>query len=198
MVFESREKLLAELEKTSAEARQALESATDEQLLKPWKLSWGERSSPRSPSRPLSHHVPQPPRPPPRTTQRLPPPQRSPRPRTLRPIRRRTVNDKIQARRLGVPNTLRGHWNHRLDGDPRTRYRYGPDRGHFPYGYTGVLFGISSWVLIEFAITGYLLTTLLAAQFLPRARWFFYPLAWFRPLPDSFGSILCFGRKPTA
>ena len=45
----------------------------------------------RTPSRPLSHHVPQPPRPPPRPAQRLPPPQRSPRPRTLRPIRRRTV-----------------------------------------------------------------------------------------------------------
>ncbi len=57
--------------------------------------------------------------------------------------------------------------------------KYGPDRGHYPYGHAGVLFGVSSWVLIEFAITGYLLTTLLAAQFLPRARWFFYPLASF-------------------
>ena len=32
-------------------------------------------------------------------------------------------------------------------------------------------------VLIEFALTGYLITTLLAAQFVPRQRWFFYPSA---------------------
>jgi len=57
--------------------------------------------------------------------------------------------------------------------------QYGPDRGHYAHGYTGLLFGISSVVLIEFALTGYLLTTLLAAQFLPRDRWFFYPLASF-------------------
>jgi hypothetical protein len=57
--------------------------------------------------------------------------------------------------------------------------KYGPDHGHYPHGYTGVLFGISSMVLIEFALTGYLLTTLLAAQFLPRDRWFLYPLASF-------------------
>jgi uncharacterized damage-inducible protein DinB len=44
MVFESREKLLAQLEKTSAEARQALQSATDEQLQTQWKLSWGDKT----------------------------------------------------------------------------------------------------------------------------------------------------------
>jgi hypothetical protein len=53
--------------------------------------------------------------------------------------------------------------------------KFGPDRGHYPLGYTGLLFGISSVVLIEFALTGYLLTTLLAAQFFPRNRWFLYP-----------------------
>ena len=57
--------------------------------------------------------------------------------------------------------------------------KYGPDHGHYPHGYTGVLFGISSVVLIEFALTGYLLTTLLAAQFLHRDRWFLYPLVSF-------------------
>ncbi len=43
MVFESTEKLLAELEKTSTEARKVLESATDEQLQTKWKLSWGDK-----------------------------------------------------------------------------------------------------------------------------------------------------------
>jgi uncharacterized damage-inducible protein DinB len=43
MVFESTEKLLAELEKTSTEARHALESSSDEKLLANWKLSWGEK-----------------------------------------------------------------------------------------------------------------------------------------------------------
>ncbi len=41
LVFESREKLLAQLEETSTEARHALESATDERLQAHWKLSWG-------------------------------------------------------------------------------------------------------------------------------------------------------------
>ena len=57
--------------------------------------------------------------------------------------------------------------------------KYGPDHGHYPHGYTGLLFGISSVVLLEFALTGYLLTTLLASQFLPRDRWFLYPLVSF-------------------
>jgi uncharacterized damage-inducible protein DinB len=43
MVFESREKLLANLEETSTEARHALHSATDERLQAHWKLSWGEK-----------------------------------------------------------------------------------------------------------------------------------------------------------
>jgi uncharacterized damage-inducible protein DinB len=43
MVFESTEKLLADLEETSTAARHALQSATDEQFLTRWKLSWGDR-----------------------------------------------------------------------------------------------------------------------------------------------------------
>ncbi len=43
MVFESTEKLLAELEKTSTEARHALQSASDEHLLTTWKLTWGDK-----------------------------------------------------------------------------------------------------------------------------------------------------------
>src|SRR5271170_6068227 len=43
LVFESREKLLAQLEKTNTEARHALQSATDEHLLTRWKLSWGDK-----------------------------------------------------------------------------------------------------------------------------------------------------------
>ncbi len=43
MVFESTEKLLADLEQTSTEARHALQSATDEHLQANWKLSWGEK-----------------------------------------------------------------------------------------------------------------------------------------------------------
>lgn len=43
LVFESRAKVLAEFEALSAEARQALADATDEQLGQPWRLSWGER-----------------------------------------------------------------------------------------------------------------------------------------------------------
>ena len=43
LVFESREKLLAQLEQTSTEARQALQSASDERLQSHWKLSWGDK-----------------------------------------------------------------------------------------------------------------------------------------------------------
>jgi uncharacterized damage-inducible protein DinB len=43
MVFEGREKLLAQLEETSTEARHALQSASDERLLANWKLSWGDK-----------------------------------------------------------------------------------------------------------------------------------------------------------
>jgi uncharacterized damage-inducible protein DinB len=43
LVFESREKLLAQLEQTSTEARHALQSASDEHLAANWKLSWGEK-----------------------------------------------------------------------------------------------------------------------------------------------------------
>jgi uncharacterized damage-inducible protein DinB len=44
MVFETREKLLANLDETSAAARHALQTATDEQLNTVWKLSWGEKT----------------------------------------------------------------------------------------------------------------------------------------------------------
>ena len=53
--------------------------------------------------------------------------------------------------------------------------QFGPDHSHYPYGYAGVLVGISSVVLIEFAITGYLLTTLLSALFVPRNHRYLYP-----------------------
>jgi uncharacterized damage-inducible protein DinB len=43
LVFENREKLLAQLEQTSTEARQALQSASDEHLQAHWKLSWGDK-----------------------------------------------------------------------------------------------------------------------------------------------------------
>ncbi len=65
--------------------------------------------------------------------------------------------------------------------------QYGPDHGHYSHGYIGLVFGISAMVLIEFALTGYLLTTLLAAQFLPRAQWYSYPLV-------SFGLYLIHSR----
>jgi uncharacterized damage-inducible protein DinB len=51
MVFESREKLLADLDTLAAEARGLLASATDEHLQKHWKLAWGDRTfadAPRS------------------------------------------------------------------------------------------------------------------------------------------------------
>lgn len=43
LVFESREKLLAEFDALAAEARKTLAAATDEQLNQPWKLAWGEK-----------------------------------------------------------------------------------------------------------------------------------------------------------
>lgn len=43
LVFEGRARLLAQLEQTSAETRRALESASDEHLLKKWKLRFGEQ-----------------------------------------------------------------------------------------------------------------------------------------------------------
>jgi hypothetical protein len=53
--------------------------------------------------------------------------------------------------------------------------KYGPDHSHYRYGYAGLLVGISSMVLIEFALTGYLVTTLLSAQFLPHRARYLYP-----------------------
>jgi uncharacterized damage-inducible protein DinB len=49
LVFESREKLLAEFEALAAEARQALAAAGDEQLDQPWTLSWGGKVLTRQP-----------------------------------------------------------------------------------------------------------------------------------------------------
>ncbi len=51
MVFESREKLLADFDAVAAEARAALAKSTDEDLQKNWKLSWGDKTiadAPRS------------------------------------------------------------------------------------------------------------------------------------------------------
>jgi hypothetical protein len=42
-----------------------------------------------------------------------------------------------------------------------------------------LVFGVSAMVLIEFAVTGYLLTTILSALYLPRRHRFLYPLATF-------------------
>ena len=57
------------------------------------------------------------------------------------------------------------------------RIKFGPDHSqyHYPYGWPGVLLGVSGLVLIAFALTGYLLTTLLAALFVPRRRNYVYP-----------------------
>jgi len=57
--------------------------------------------------------------------------------------------------------------------------QYGPDHGHYPYGYAGVLVGISSVVLIEFALTGYVVTTLLSALLIPRLYRYLYPSVCF-------------------
>jgi uncharacterized damage-inducible protein DinB len=43
LVFVSREKLLADFDSCSQEARQALAQTTDEQMGKNWKLSWGPK-----------------------------------------------------------------------------------------------------------------------------------------------------------
>jgi len=51
MVFESREKLLADFDAVAAEARGHLVGASDEHLQKNWKLSWGDKTiadAPRS------------------------------------------------------------------------------------------------------------------------------------------------------
>ncbi len=51
LVFESREKLLADFDALAAEARGHLVSSTDEHLQKNWKLAWGDKviaDAPRS------------------------------------------------------------------------------------------------------------------------------------------------------
>ena len=57
LVFESREKLLAEFDALAAEARQALAGATEAQLDGRWKLSWGERVLAEAPRAVLFHGV---------------------------------------------------------------------------------------------------------------------------------------------
>lgn len=49
LVFESREKLLAEFEALAAEARQTLATTGEDQLDQPWTLSWGEKVLARQP-----------------------------------------------------------------------------------------------------------------------------------------------------
>jgi len=51
LVFESREKLLADFDALAAEARANLAASTDEQLEQTWKISWGDKviaDAPRS------------------------------------------------------------------------------------------------------------------------------------------------------
>jgi uncharacterized damage-inducible protein DinB len=51
LAFESREKLLADFDSLSAEARSALASSSDEHLQKNWKMVWGDKviaDAPRS------------------------------------------------------------------------------------------------------------------------------------------------------
>jgi uncharacterized damage-inducible protein DinB len=51
LVFESREKLLADFDALAAETRSHLASATDEQLKQNWRLAWGDKvivDAPRS------------------------------------------------------------------------------------------------------------------------------------------------------
>jgi hypothetical protein len=61
------------------------------------------------------------------------------------------------------------------------RITFGPDhsQGHYPYGWPGALVGMSGMVLIAFALTGYLLTTLLAALFVPHRQKYTYPVVCF-------------------
>lgn len=42
--------------------------------------------------------------------------------------------------------------------------------------YVGTFFLLSFFVLICFGVTGYVVTTLLAALYVPRGRWYLYPL----------------------
>jgi uncharacterized damage-inducible protein DinB len=51
LVFESREKLLADFDALAAEARAALTNSSDDHLQKNWKMSWGDKviaDAPRS------------------------------------------------------------------------------------------------------------------------------------------------------
>lgn len=59
------------------------------------------------------------------------------------------------------------------------RVQNGTDHGHYPYGYAGALIGISIMVLIEFMITGFIVTTLLSALLLPHSHRYFYPAVSF-------------------
>ncbi len=57
LVFESREKLLADFDALAAEARRILAGATEAQLEERWKLSWGERVLAEAPRAVLFHGV---------------------------------------------------------------------------------------------------------------------------------------------
>ena len=55
MVFESREKVLADFDALTAEARTLLAAATDEQLAQQWSMTWGEKVIAEGPRSLLFH-----------------------------------------------------------------------------------------------------------------------------------------------
>ena len=97
LTFTTREAALARLDDSAAQCRAALASASDEHLSALWKFSFGEHiisNVPRSQTfrtmcfNHMIHHV--------APAGRLPPPQRHPRPRPLRPLRRRAMVPKVK------------------------------------------------------------------------------------------------------
>jgi uncharacterized damage-inducible protein DinB len=56
LVFESKEKLLADFDTLATEARRILASATDEQLGQHWRMTWGEKVLADEP-RAVLHHT---------------------------------------------------------------------------------------------------------------------------------------------
>ena len=55
LIYESREKLLAEFDGAAAEARALLQAVTEPQLNQPWKLAWGEKTITNLPRGVLYH-----------------------------------------------------------------------------------------------------------------------------------------------
>jgi uncharacterized damage-inducible protein DinB len=55
LIFESREKLLAEFDAAAAEARGLISTLTEQQLNQPWKLSWGDKTIADMPRAVLYH-----------------------------------------------------------------------------------------------------------------------------------------------